>query len=77
MGDILRTEIGKGAKVLTCKNCGADPVILQRKRNVSFSVGCPECGKQSQLYSWNGKSDWTGYDPVAMAVCDWNHKNKT
>lgn len=77
MGDILRTEISSKVKVARCKQCGYIPTVMQRKRNANFSVGCQRCGAQSGLYSWSGKSDWEGYDPVAMAVADWNHKNKT
>lgn len=77
MGDILRTEIHSKVKVVDCKECGSRPTVMQRKRNANFSIGCPKCGSQSRLYSWSGKADWEGYDPAAMAVADWNHKNKT
>lgn len=77
MGDILKVEIGSKAKVLPCKECGVAPVVMQRKSKPGTNILCPNCRKQSQLYSWSGKLDWKGYDPVAMAVCDWNHKNRT
>lgn len=74
MRDIVKAQIGSKEFVVACRNCGRTPMIMEHKKTGEFGIQC-SCGKRSQLYSWSGKSDWQGYNPIKMALTDWNHKN--